>query len=455
MTLYDLMQTVANSSREDWNTIVCWGANSAPSYRYRLDFCESPRESRGVLLTGDHAVVASYIPDISISLAFGMSCVEDFQEDFHQTFPDSRASSAYIDVYYKEVDRVADSSIVDPTIGMETSRRIALAWEVRVVEGGSPPGKYVDANNIQHWTLKLATLNRLNGNAQITNAMIVDERNVNRMIALISELDAHANAFSVHGATNAATANRIILRDSVGRAQVAAPAAAADIARKDTVDAVQTNLNNHANLTAAHSATATPTANRIATFDASGRLKSAAAPNAADDVMRLADYTLAGLGITKTAAEINAVANGLAGDPIEIINPNSYNNITSSQTLASVALNNIGVGSIGLCIGFCSVGGFGGTGYYSCGARIASLSGDYIVRFLGGTPEGGVMLPNVSHAYNGSSFGADLSVCVPFIVHTLGSHTITFRFQPMSRPTSASFHIGANSKFALIWLNKQ
>jgi|GEM_PF-6321392 len=60
-----------------------------------------------------------------------------------------------------------------------------------------------------------------------------------------AKVDSHANATSVHGATSAATASRIIMRDSSGRAKVAAPAAADDIARKDTVDAVQTNLNNH------------------------------------------------------------------------------------------------------------------------------------------------------------------------------------------------------------------
>lgn len=39
-----------------------------------------------------------------------------------------------------------------------------------------------------------------------------------------------------HGATSAATAGQIVVRDAHGRAQVAAPAAPADIARKDTVD---------------------------------------------------------------------------------------------------------------------------------------------------------------------------------------------------------------------------
>ena len=56
---------------------------------------------------------------------------------------------------------------------------------------------------------------------------------------------AHADATTAHGATSAATVNRIVIRDAAGRAQVAAPSAAADIARKDTVDAVQTNLNTH------------------------------------------------------------------------------------------------------------------------------------------------------------------------------------------------------------------
>ena len=57
-----------------------------------------------------------------------------------------------------------------------------------------------------------------------------------------SKVDAHNSQTSVHGATSAATANRIIIRDSAGRAKVAAPSASDDIARKDTVD-------NHAGVT--------------------------------------------------------------------------------------------------------------------------------------------------------------------------------------------------------------
>src|SRR5690606_12033384 len=47
----------------------------------------------------------------------------------------------------------------------------------------------------------------------------------------------HIDATSgIHGATSAATPNRIIIRDGSGRAQVAAPSSASDIATKGYVD---------------------------------------------------------------------------------------------------------------------------------------------------------------------------------------------------------------------------
>jgi hypothetical protein len=46
----------------------------------------------------------------------------------------------------------------------------------------------------------------------------------------------HASSTAPHNATSAATADRLMLRDTAGRAKVAAPSATDDIARKDTVD---------------------------------------------------------------------------------------------------------------------------------------------------------------------------------------------------------------------------
>lgn len=50
-----------------------------------------------------------------------------------------------------------------------------------------------------------------------------------------------ANTGSIHGSTNAATAGTLMERDGSGRAKIAAPFAADDIARKDTVDAAITS----------------------------------------------------------------------------------------------------------------------------------------------------------------------------------------------------------------------
>lgn len=56
---------------------------------------------------------------------------------------------------------------------------------------------------------------------------------------LLTNIETHKdNTTTAHGATSAAAANKIIVRDASGRAKVAAPSAADDIARKDTVDAL-------------------------------------------------------------------------------------------------------------------------------------------------------------------------------------------------------------------------
>lgn len=73
--------------------------------------------------------------------------------------------------------------------------------------------------------------------------------------AIKTELDAHDThiaAQTAHGSTSAATAGKIVQRDSAGRAKMAAPAAADDIARKAEVDTVQTNLDTHEADASAH-----------------------------------------------------------------------------------------------------------------------------------------------------------------------------------------------------------
>jgi hypothetical protein len=76
------------------------------------------------------------------------------------------------------------------------------------------------------------------------------QRHNDNYVDIKTELDLSAlhiaNTTNPHGSTSAATAGAIMQRDQAGRAKVAAPAAADDIARKDTVDTVQGNLSTHA-----------------------------------------------------------------------------------------------------------------------------------------------------------------------------------------------------------------
>lgn len=108
-----------------------------------------------------------------------------------------------------------------------------------------------------------------------TTKQHIDGSNPHSGSASTTDLSTHANLTNPHSAASVATASRLILRDASGRAQVAAPSAAADIARKDTVDA-------HADLTNPHSAVSAATANRLVIRDADGRAQVATPAVAAD-----------------------------------------------------------------------------------------------------------------------------------------------------------------------------
>ena len=130
-------------------------------------------------------------------------------------------------------------------------------------------------------------------------------RKINTSAPLTGGGDLSADRTLGINAVAAPTASAVVLRDSAGRAQVAAPSAAADIARKDTVDAVSTSLTTHAALTTAHGSTSAATASAIIQRDASGRAQ-VAAPSAAADIARKADVDAAIAGILPALREYNA-----------------------------------------------------------------------------------------------------------------------------------------------------
>jgi hypothetical protein len=134
--------------------------------------------------------------------------------------------------------------------------------------------------------------------------------------AVQTNLTNHAALANPHSATAAATADRLVLRDGAGRAQVVAPSVAADIARKDTVDGVQTNLNTHTALTTVgvHGSTVAPTASKLMHRDGSGRSQ-VAAPAAAADIARKDNVDTVQTNLNTHAALTGSSAHGAVSAP--------------------------------------------------------------------------------------------------------------------------------------------
>ncbi|BFH71214.1 hypothetical protein PsJ27TS7_52140 [Paenibacillus dendritiformis] len=82
--------------------------------------------------------------------------------------------------------------------------------------------------------------------ATSTTGGLMSPEHVNGIGELDGSLTSHKNATLVHGATEEATANRIIRRDSAGQAKVGAPTEDEHIARKVDCDAAETNAKAYA-----------------------------------------------------------------------------------------------------------------------------------------------------------------------------------------------------------------
>ena len=93
MTLQELIERIKMSSPGDWHKI-----GGFPSYRDKFTL-HSNADSRWVEVE-PHDVVAVYKPDVSITMAWGLTVHADFQEPWANEFPDRRASSHYVDIFF-------------------------------------------------------------------------------------------------------------------------------------------------------------------------------------------------------------------------------------------------------------------------------------------------------------------------------------------------------------------
>jgi hypothetical protein len=87
-----------------------------------------------------------------------------------------RTDEVYIMVWWEDINENEDGNIVNPGVAVETSHRSQRRWCVRVAEDGVTPSTS-SPHDFDPRYLHLATLERLNGNANITTAMIEMEAN--------------------------------------------------------------------------------------------------------------------------------------------------------------------------------------------------------------------------------------------------------------------------------------
>ena len=92
MNLEQLLETIVSSSRDDWHTIAGPGVDTVQS-------------------GSGHSSFAAYIPDVAITLAWGLHCNDDFQEPWANHFPDPHAASEFVDVLYNGAHAYRDSYV--------------------------------------------------------------------------------------------------------------------------------------------------------------------------------------------------------------------------------------------------------------------------------------------------------------------------------------------------------
>jgi hypothetical protein len=95
MDLRTLINTIIDSAPEDWHIIA-----DQPTYRDHLEFYEVYEGQSNVLHAAAHHSVAAYIPDVSVTMAWGLKWNQDFKEDWCKQFPDPKAHGCFLDVFF-------------------------------------------------------------------------------------------------------------------------------------------------------------------------------------------------------------------------------------------------------------------------------------------------------------------------------------------------------------------
>ena len=95
MELRKLIDKVIDSAPEDWHHIA-----DAPSFHDHLQFYEVYDGAPNVLHAEAHGNVGVYIPDVSITIEWGLEWRKDFKEDWCKNFPAPEAHGGFLDFFF-------------------------------------------------------------------------------------------------------------------------------------------------------------------------------------------------------------------------------------------------------------------------------------------------------------------------------------------------------------------
>jgi hypothetical protein len=103
MTLDEILNTVAGSTRDDWNIIHCWGGG--PSFLDSFSVWTGGADRWG-LEHDQHGIRAAYRPDVSLGVAYGLDYMREdgkpllLDYEWAKQFVDSRVTGSWVDVLW-------------------------------------------------------------------------------------------------------------------------------------------------------------------------------------------------------------------------------------------------------------------------------------------------------------------------------------------------------------------
>lgn len=101
MKLRELLDLILDSNADDWNRISCWGFGSGPSYKNDFTFYEVYEGQDNILNVKSHSELCIYKDNIDITMAYGLTANDDFRAEWANKFPDPKAYSKIVDIFYK------------------------------------------------------------------------------------------------------------------------------------------------------------------------------------------------------------------------------------------------------------------------------------------------------------------------------------------------------------------